>query len=376
MPYENFPATDMHNLNLDWLLRKVKELERRVTDPVAEDATRRIVLIGDSYGTLNGGGDVLAAAFPEQVINFLRWDADRVLYRFTNGFGFCNGGFEQELDDLVVSEDAADEVTDVYVFGGWNDEIGREGVSNQAIIDHANAFRTAALIKFPNARCHISFISWGYRAANTMQNLRQTQETYMGLRSSGWITHPNMAYVMHTGENFFSGSVHPNQTGVNRLAMAAADVIQTGDCHVAYSVLNTMDNITLPSGDGWSGGAAVRLSERLVDGVAVLDFYCTNASIQFGATKQIYCSGDREVTLFTVSGNSIIKGYYDNVSMPVTLQFTAGSDNYQVPGTLIFDNGEVRFLPSLLVSGTWPTYQTISADRVQLSPTHWAGPAI
>lgn len=32
MAFENFPYADLHNLNLDWLLAKVKELEEKVKE--------------------------------------------------------------------------------------------------------------------------------------------------------------------------------------------------------------------------------------------------------------------------------------------------------------------------------------------------------
>lgn len=32
MAFDNFPYTDLHELNLDWLLRKVKQLEEKVTE--------------------------------------------------------------------------------------------------------------------------------------------------------------------------------------------------------------------------------------------------------------------------------------------------------------------------------------------------------
>lgn len=45
MPFENFPYSDIHNLNLDWLLKKVKELEQLTNDEITaaiEDLVRQI----------------------------------------------------------------------------------------------------------------------------------------------------------------------------------------------------------------------------------------------------------------------------------------------------------------------------------------------
>lgn len=36
MAYERFPYTDFHDLNLDWVLSKVKELDGRVNDDIRE----------------------------------------------------------------------------------------------------------------------------------------------------------------------------------------------------------------------------------------------------------------------------------------------------------------------------------------------------
>lgn len=36
MAYERFPYTDFHDLNLDWILGKVKELDGKVNDNIAE----------------------------------------------------------------------------------------------------------------------------------------------------------------------------------------------------------------------------------------------------------------------------------------------------------------------------------------------------
>lgn len=32
MAFENFPYADLHNLNLDWILKKIKELETRIDE--------------------------------------------------------------------------------------------------------------------------------------------------------------------------------------------------------------------------------------------------------------------------------------------------------------------------------------------------------
>lgn len=36
MAYERFPYTDFHDLNLDWILGKVKELDGKINDNIAE----------------------------------------------------------------------------------------------------------------------------------------------------------------------------------------------------------------------------------------------------------------------------------------------------------------------------------------------------
>ena len=36
MSYERFPYTDFHDLNLDWLLGKVKELDGKVNDSIEQ----------------------------------------------------------------------------------------------------------------------------------------------------------------------------------------------------------------------------------------------------------------------------------------------------------------------------------------------------
>ena len=36
MAYERFPYTDFHDLNLDWILGKVKELDGKINDSIAE----------------------------------------------------------------------------------------------------------------------------------------------------------------------------------------------------------------------------------------------------------------------------------------------------------------------------------------------------
>lgn len=36
MAYERFPYTDFHDLNLDWLLGKVKELDGKVNDSIEQ----------------------------------------------------------------------------------------------------------------------------------------------------------------------------------------------------------------------------------------------------------------------------------------------------------------------------------------------------
>lgn len=36
MAYERFPYTDFHDLNLDWIIGKVRELDDKINDNIAE----------------------------------------------------------------------------------------------------------------------------------------------------------------------------------------------------------------------------------------------------------------------------------------------------------------------------------------------------
>lgn len=42
MPFENFPYADLHNLNMDWLMEKIKDLETRVADLEARVAALEV----------------------------------------------------------------------------------------------------------------------------------------------------------------------------------------------------------------------------------------------------------------------------------------------------------------------------------------------
>lgn len=216
---------------------------------------RRIILIGDSYGTSNGsGGLVINPTFPETVITNCKFPSGYIKHSFQNGAGFINGKFLELITGVVnsLSSDEKNEISDVMFFGGWNDVNSYNGGST------VNDF-SAALVacknyineNLPNATIHV-----GYWAASRYAYETAVYETVYGwykvysmLRGINFIA--NLEYCLHRYD--FIGQVdmsHPSQSGVNIMARFVSSYILNGyadvdyQCSHGWNTIEAADNFT------------------------------------------------------------------------------------------------------------------------------------
>lgn len=212
------------------LTNELTHLTSRFNKPLS------VILVGDSYGTGTGyaGGNV-ENPYPQQVATLLRFMGYKCSYNFINGAGFCNGGYLNALNTVINSfTDNKDEVTDIYILGGWNDENGRPGVSWQAVQNSALTFRDRARAVFPNAVIHLAFISWTFRTGGITSNIIDTWNWYYYLGGLTMSYIDDLAYIMHNRAFVVEDLGHPNATGMLALTRGLMSVILGGSPHVYY----------------------------------------------------------------------------------------------------------------------------------------------
>ena len=314
-------------------------LEEDVNNSVANAIKKNIVLIGDSYGTGTGGGENISNPFPIRTKNLLSMGSENFAFKFRNGAGFCNGLFLDNLNNVDVAEPSG--VTDVYVLGGWNDENGRSGVSEDAFFTALATFKSRAKELFPNAKLHLCFISWGYSTGNNAA-LRTTWQWYRTSSAYGWIYHENMSWCMHNATLMADDKYHPNEQGMAILARNLASVIETGDCHVYYNFDNNMvasDSVVVVE-----GSSTAIIQETLVDGVTSLRFYVGTKPFCFvPSSGNLIANGD--IIELGTYPMRVLKGSSNNVFIPVGVTvYTNEGETINCNGKLAFLNGSVNFM--------------------------------
>lgn len=359
--------------DLTGLSANVTQLAENVED--IEDsmikAERRIIVIMDSYGTYNGGGTQLSANVYDRLVSYLGWDSSSIDYHAQNGAGFVNGLFQTLIEAADTTN--ANEVADVYVIGGWNDELNRTADHTAAGIRSAAAtFLTYVQNTFPNASVHVMFDAWGYRSANNMQNVMGARDAYMSLREHGWAYHERMEYVMHNSSLFLTGEVHPNQAGVNAIAAALASEICGQPAHVEYRITQSWaDEYGTPVASHPST-SNLRVQSVMVNGAVNMDFYIARGLMTYTETTNWECTGAASYEILRLNGDWIARGYLNNIAANVTmLAYDEAGNEYVVPGLITWDSGIFYFLPSMKLRADGGAH-TIAVKKFMLPMAHFA----
>ena len=197
----------------------------------------KIILVGDSYGTRNGSGSTVLLSDVGDELRTLTARMNATIYNVSqNGAGFCNGRFIANLQAQrnAMSDVEASEVTDVFVFGGWNDTIGRNGQTIAQLQTAQSEFSNYCLANFPNARMHLAFVSYSMNVTSEADGLSQTYMYYQIAYRYGFITHDLHNAIAITSRVVSDGS-HPNQDGVAWIARGIYECINNGNFMFAVS---------------------------------------------------------------------------------------------------------------------------------------------
>lgn len=185
-------------------------------------ANRRILFVGDSYGTGHG----IATPFTELIIDELSNQSQNVS---VGGAGFLAGStFLTNLQGASVNN--PDGITDVVVVGGYNDAKNRTYTYEQ-IKDAIDTFFEYSKSRFKNANHWLFCVGWcgnDPNIRNYMINVTMTAYAD-GAANNDVIFDYSITKTFHVYSLLDSSDyVHPNQEGQNRLATYVRSVLVGG----------------------------------------------------------------------------------------------------------------------------------------------------
>lgn len=197
------------------------------------DISGKWVFLGDSYDTTNGS-----------------W-IDAVIYRLglaqnvnafniaVSGHGFYGGSWENDFRAFVAGRADLNEFKHVIIGGGLNDALPAAvtgSTLNDAIVSFCNAVKQF----MPNAHISVAYLGnilndSAYISGRTAGNIIKAIQIYNNsLPDNGASVMGNTEYIMHNYSLFDADHIHPNASGVYRIANGVMQGIMTGRCNVLY----------------------------------------------------------------------------------------------------------------------------------------------
>ena len=254
---ENYWAlTGNYNAQVEQYRQEVVEHERKI-DAIEKELTyindKKIIVIGDSYGTTMGDGETEITPYPVYLKEFLRYDDEHFISAHRNGAGFGNGRFLELLNSIENNS----EIDEIYVFGGWNDIDSR--YDREVVQSNMEVFSARAREKFPKAKLYLGMLCYGYELTTERvesfivlnrttyaQCVRYGFDGY--LNTYGICVQQQATFWVNTETS--QGKHHPSTLGSTFIGIRLASVINTKNVCFSYRNFATPigENGITPSG--------------------------------------------------------------------------------------------------------------------------------
>lgn len=187
---------------------------------------KKYLFVGDSYSMGEGAGVSPGMGWAQKVPQILGLASGEYYKACQGGYGFSRVGYK--FADLVTSvlptiPDPAD-ITDIYVFGGFNDN----NYSGSTITADIASFAGLCKTNFPNAVVHVGMIAWSPDRQVRANIANNVLPAYAACGESNCAYLPGCEQIMHNYTLFSSDGIHPNDAGYQLLAGAITSVIKTG----------------------------------------------------------------------------------------------------------------------------------------------------
>lgn len=188
---------------------------------------KKYVFMGDSYAD-GYTPDGQVTSWITLLANKLGLTSGNYISTHASGYGFAFSNSNNYIT-LLQNLQSDNELTDMYVCGGFNDRNFTSSVIDIGIENFYNLFKT----KFPNAKLHLGFIGWGKLGSD----IRKLKDTFMYYNISclkyGIDFLNGCEFALHNYFKYFSSDgIHPNLKGQTSIANALYNCITKGSANV------------------------------------------------------------------------------------------------------------------------------------------------
>ncbi|MBO5108721.1 MAG: hypothetical protein J6B97_09860 [Bacteroidales bacterium] len=352
-------STGIFNQQVETLQNTVNALSDRVetvegvqedqADQITEITTKRVIFIGDSYGT-GEGSEGPVTPYIVHCANALGLAENSTYWKNAVGgasFKGYNGrrSFKSLLEDVKVPDASAIDL--IVVSGGINDATTGATVSDNITAVHD--FITYAKGRFVNAEVLVCLLGWTNRVNTNLQIVKLSEPAYRYATSYG-AKFVDMRGANHDYINFMSDGSHPKQDGARAIGWALANVIMGGEC-ITGAMQYRQLNVSAYT-DNFTNAPTV---QQYID--------AHNAYVSIGKSTLTAVSGftmnsDSDVIIGTFTGNNYINSIANLGMVPVLCRIqgnTAGGGAQEdCNATIAFDalNGQIKLHPIFVTAFT------------------------
>lgn len=229
-------STGVYNAQVEQLRQDVlqyKEDAEQAIDDTNERidnlGQRKVIFITDSYADQNRGGFARGIFTTFCQYAGLTPGTDAFVYA-KGGAGFAGAGQGMTFGNLLstaISEHRREDITDVIVAGGANDQEQTAAAINTA----KDAFTAAVRTAWPDALITIAMCSGFINVLARKRLMRTVRNVYYNLLPNDKIKCVTNAHIPMMIYSAFTDSVHPNSSGCTNIGRLLADAFRTGNSY-------------------------------------------------------------------------------------------------------------------------------------------------
>ncbi len=221
----------------------------KIASMFVRNYSRKVILIGDSYGLDN-------AYWTGWQTEFDNLSIYPVYKSAVGGSGFIGdpneSDFLTQLTNLSVSD--KNSITDIVVMGGYNDT--SMGYSEAELITAVQDFSAYCEANYPYAKVCFGFIAVSYNNDGRQAELNSYCSMFARICSKTNISFiPNAQYILLDRSKIFLASgnansgFHPNTTGNQEVAKKLAEYLASGYFDVVYGEQVSRMNVYVKNGE-------------------------------------------------------------------------------------------------------------------------------